>query len=253
MQTLLTLTLLWFPLQEGDAPKPDALKKPAGGFGLDLSVKSTLTTNLYKVSPKREDDFDSQDPVGERFHDMEGPEDLHVRSGLDASWAWKLAKKRKFGLGFYFESNWYARNAIAEHIRIGAEARYDLTRRDHFKLDMDVTPERFQKNLVNDEGGLPVYRPAEYESLAFALRYTHDWTGDLSTGLRVKHDDREYDRPFENRDRAKDTITLSLDYDLTRSIAFSFEIGFADTDPSTSLEFTLTRAPVGPRPSQNAS
>ena len=170
-------------------------------FDVEVGVKAYYTSNLYRVTEKQEDQFDSKDDPGERFFDMEGPEDFVTRPGADLNWKWDVAKKRDLEFSLGADYYVHARNTIADYLRLQTNLAYDLTRDDRVGLGFEFLPDRFKRNLsLQDPGsGNKIFDRADYQQMSVAPRYSHDWNKDLSTGIEYEYSDREYDSPFENR------------------------------------------------------
>ncbi len=213
----------------------------AGGpdFSAKADIETYYTSNLYHVSERREDQFDSQNGPQERFHDMSGPDDIVTRTGLDMEWQWQVAKKRDVGISFGGDYYFHARNAIADYLRVKGALAYDLTRRDEVKLTLEFIPDRFRKNLSLEDPvtSNKIFEPASYEQFSVCPRYLHDWNKDWSTGVEYEYLDRNYDNPFENRDQDRHTVAGLLGYGGLKRVDITLEAGMTKTDTPKAAEF----------------
>lgn len=223
--------VLLFGLSVAKAKDPD--------FDGDLSVKSYYTSNLFRVTEEREDQFDSKDDVGERFHDMEGPDDFVTRPGIDLEWKWDVAKKRDFEISFGADYYIHARNTIADYLRLQGEVAYEVTRDDEVGMEVELIPDRFKKDLSleDEDSGDKIFRRADYQQFSVAPWYLHDWNKDWSTGVEYEYSDRTYDSPFENRDRERHTLMGLVEYTGFKRVDLTLGVGYSMTDVPKSTEF----------------
>lgn len=210
-------------------------------FNIDMSVKSYYTSNLFRVTEEREDQFDSKDGVGERFHDMKGPDDFVTRPGIDLEWKWDVAKKRDFRISFGADYYIHARNTIADYLCLQGAVAYDLTRDDEVGLGVEFIPDRFRKNLSleDEDTGDKTFRRADYQQFSIAPWYLHDWNKDWSTEVQYEYSNRSYDSPFENRDRECHTVTALVKYAGFKRVDIALGVGYSTTDIPQSTEFGI--------------
>ncbi len=210
-------------------------------FNVDVSVKSYYTSNLFHVTEERKDQFDSKNGVDERFHDMKGPDDFVTRPGIDLEWKWDVAKKRDFEISLGADYYVHARNTIANYLRLQGAVAYDLTRDDELGVDAEFIPDRFKKNLSleDDDTGDKIFRRADYQQFSVAPWYLHEWNKDWSTGVQYEYSSRNYDSPFENRDRQRHTITALVQYGGFKRVDIGLGVGYSMTDVAESTEFGI--------------
>jgi hypothetical protein len=212
------------------------LAAPAGALAQDGDAKRVdvttelliaYTSNPYHEQNRRLEDFDSKNDPGERYEDMEGPSDLFARPAIGFEWSRKVESKRRFQLSADVEYTAFARNALANYLRLEAGATYDLTRRDQLGLAFDVVPRRFKKNYYNDVGGNKVFDRAIYLQVAPALSYRRDWTRRWATELEYEVSLRRYDNPFAHRDSTTHTVVLLLARELSQQVTVKVGPEFA--------------------------
>ncbi len=210
-------------------------------INIDVGVKTYYTSNLYHVSEKREDQFDDKDGQDERFHDMESPDDFVTSPGFDITGKWDIAKKRDLEISFGADYYLHAQNTIADYLRLQAGMAYDLTRDDKINLGFKLIPDRFRKNLSLEEPdtGDKIYRRADYQQFNIGPRYMHDWNSDWATGLEYEYSDRNYESPFENRDRERHTVVALVEYDGLKRIDISLGVGLSTTQTPKNSEFGI--------------
>lgn len=208
---------------------------------VEVGIKSYYTSNLYHVSERREDQFDDEDDPDERFHDMEGPDDFVSRPGFDITWKWDIAKKRDLEITFGADYYLHAQNTIADYLRLQTGIDYDLTRDDKIDLGIELIPDRFRKNLSIEDPDTSdkIFRPADYQQVSFGPRYMHNWNKDWATGIEYEYSERDYDSPFENRDRKRHTVMALVEYEGLKRIDITFGAGLSETKTSKNTEFGI--------------
>lgn len=208
-------------------------------FDIEIGLKSYFTSNLYHVAEERADQFDSKDGPGERFHDMAGPEDFVARPAFDLTWQWDIGKKRDLEISFGADYYLHAHNAIANYLELDGAMAYDLTRRDKLGLAAEFIPDRFRKNLSleDPDTGLKVFDRADYRQIKLAPRYIHDWNKDWTTGVEYEFSQRDYEVPFDNRDRDRHTVTALVAYDGLKRTDIAVGVGFSSTETPIDTEF----------------
>ncbi len=204
-------------------------------------VTSYYTSNLYHESEKHMDQFDTKNGPGERFHNMEGPDDFVTIPGIGLTWKWDLGKKRDLKASFDADYSIHARNAIANYLQLSGSLDYDLTRRDTVGVGVDFIPERFWKNLSLED---PIthektFAEARYQKLKVAPHYMHDWNKDWSTGVEYEYGTRDYEDPFHNRDRRGHTVMGLVEYNGFKGIGINFAGGYNTTKTPTGIEFGI--------------
>jgi len=206
---------------------------------VEVGLKSFYTSNLYHVSERREDQFDDRDGPDERFHDMESPDDFVINPGVEVSWKWDVAKKRDFEISFGADQYIHAQNTIADYLRLQAGTAYDLTRNDKINLGVELIPDRFRKNLSMEDPdtGSKIFRRADYRQISFGPRYMHDWNKDWKTGIEYEYSKRDFESPFENRDRKRHTLMALVGFDGFKRIDVTLGTGYSTTRTSRNTEF----------------
>ncbi|MCL5281950.1 MAG: hypothetical protein M1376_18805 [Planctomycetes bacterium] len=210
-------------------------------FEAAVDLKSYYTSNLYHVSEKREDQFDTKNGPGERFHGMEGPGDFVFVPGLDLTWQWDVGKKRDLEVSFGADYFIHARNTIANYLKLGGLLAYDLTRRDTVSLDVDFVPERFWKNLSLEDPSthLKIFEEARYRHIGLAPHYLHEWNKDWATGIEYQYATRDYEDPFHDRDRRGHTVMGLVAYNGFKHLDVDFFAGYNATATPTGVEFGI--------------
>jgi outer membrane protein assembly factor BamA len=208
---------------------------------IELHANTYYTSNLYHVSDKREDQFDSKDGPGERFHDMEGPDDIVTCVGFAIGWQREVAEKRDLALSLGTDYSLHARNSIANYFEINGALTYDLTRNDTVRLKAAFIPDRFRKNLSleDPDTGAKTFARADYQQIDVSPRYLHEWNKDWSTGVEYEYSQREYDDPFGNRDRDCHSLAAIVGYEGLTRTDILLTAGFCTAETPTDVEFGI--------------
>lgn len=192
------------------------------------SVVSEYTDNLFHLST---DDFDAFDPdqvPGERFFDLEDPEDIVTRIRLKGALDWRVAKKREFGIDLEVTHYAHARNSISDYSSFDVEFGYDVTRRDRIHAGADMVFGRFAKNYAVAATGM--FEPAVYDQAMTRLGYARRIGKHLEVGAEVRKQDREYDAPVQTRDRAGDYLAGHVEYETSKRVTGRTSFHVADIE-----------------------
>ena len=218
-------------------------------FATDASFRLAYLGNLYNVPLDREARFAADGGPGERFDGMSGPSDLRIRLEGGASAAWRLARRRTLQVSGRLRYSGYAGNGIANHVRLRASARMDLTRRDVLDLRISYIPDRFKKNYktrtivgsVVETG----FEPAHYRQFVSRLRYDRQWTKAQAAGISYQHATRVFDDPFAVRDRTTHTLRLFADRRLNQRTSLALGAGHAwASTPTEAVPGSTSSAPT---------
>jgi hypothetical protein len=174
------------------------------------------TDNLFRLDDVEIDEFDNLQDPGERFYNMESPEDVIVRLRLRGDLSWRVGKKRKVSLALLGAYYGHARNSISDYPVFAATLSGDLTKKDNLYAGVDVIYDRFWKNLKVADTGL--FAPAIYDQVDLRLGYVRQIKKRWDVAFEYRHRIREYAPPLEVRDREGDYLTGSTTYRVVKRL-----------------------------------
>jgi len=188
------------------------------------------TDNLFRLDDVELSEFDTLQDPGQRFYDMESPEDVIVRLRLRGDFSWRLGKKRKLRLSVLGSYYGHASNTISDYPRFGAELSGDVTKRDRLYAGVDVIYDRFWKNLRI--ANTTLFAPAIYDQADLRIGYVREIKKRWSFALEYRHRIRQYEPPLEVRDRDGDYLTGSTAYRVAKKVRGEtiVEVGNVVTD-----------------------
>ena len=211
------------------------------------------TDNLFRLDDVEISEFDTLQDPGERFYDMESPEDVIVRLRLRGDLSWKLGKKRKLRLALLGGFYGHARNSISDYPIFAATLSGDLTKKDRLYGGVDMIYDRFWKNLrVSDTS---VFAPAIYDQVKLRLGYVRKIKKRWNVAIEYRHMFRQYDPPLEVRDRDGDYLTGSTAYRVVKKVAGEtiVEVGNVVTDTEVVQGVVIDRSYLQALVEQNFS
>lgn len=218
-------------------------------------VDAAYTSNLFKEQERRLSQFETRRDVGERYHGMQGPEDVVTTPGLEIGVGWKQ-HKRETELTLGAEYAVHARNPIANHLLLELEAARDLTKRDTLSLELTLTPSRFKKNYVYaDVDRTQLFSRADYLEWGGALGYARRWAKRWRTGIQIGFGQKRFDDPFANRDENGYAGALQLRFDPWKRLALELGVAVGATLTPDGREFgvRVDRSRIDTEPSFGAT
>ncbi|MCK5438728.1 MAG: hypothetical protein KAI97_02230, partial [Gemmatimonadetes bacterium] len=193
------------------------------------------TDNLFRLDDVELDEFDNFQDPGERFYNMETPEDVIVRLRLRGDLSWRLAKKRKLRLALLGSYIGHASNSISDFPRFAATLSGDITKRDQLYGGVEVIYDRFWKNLR--VGDTDIFAPAIYSQVDLRIGYVREIKKRWNVAIEYLHRIREYDPPLEVRDRDGDYLTGSTAYRLAKKVAGETVVDVGNVVTGTQVVF----------------
>ena len=174
------------------------------------------TDNLFRLDDVELAEFDTLQDPGQRFYDMESPEDVIIRLRLRGDLSWRLGKKRKLRLALLGSYYGHARNTISDYPLFAATLSGDLTKKDRLYGGVDIIYDRFWKNLR--VGDTSLFAPAIYDQADLRLGYVRQIKKRWDVAFEYRHRVRQYDPPLEVRDRQGDYLTGSTSYRVVKKV-----------------------------------
>lgn len=214
-------------------------EEPSGpDFDLHAELAGAYTSNLYHVTRRHLSEFETRNAPGDRFHDMNGPEDFLLVPALEAALGWDVGDKRDAEV--FVEAAYVAhvRNSIANYVRLKAAGTYELGRDDALSLTAKLVPTRFKKNYpVQEVLDTTIYARADYLEVGAALAYEHDfgkhWSSEVAYGFQTQG----YEQPFHNRNSDEHALALLAAVELGSRVELGGGLRAAVASAPGDLEF----------------
>ena len=207
---------------ETEAPRK---RKPVV-FSLDASLDVMRESNVFHVARRRLPGFATETAQYQRFHGMEGPDDVGALLSMQLGWRWRRSSHRAIELRFRAQRESFVDNEIADGSGFRITGIFEPSRHDRLRLDAGWAPERFRKNASYEAfPGISVYGRADETRASASLAYERElskrWTATAGCSWRK----RDFASPFDFRDEERIGWSAGVAFEPVKRLALSLEAG----------------------------